>query len=177
MRPLDDQHPFGVHPQWLKEDKDAGFTDTAKYYVNTDPILAGKASSVGLGVALARPDKRVVVLSDLADDPLPSGEPVTWTPLEALSEVAPNCGIASAEQQGRAAIVKVGCNRAEAAAGRKLQLFEAGDESGEPLGEEPLNAVADVREDSVEIWAGTQGPNPASLKSLPASEFEMLKGG
>lgn len=24
---------------------------------------------------------------------------------------------------------------------------------------EPLNAVADVREDSVEIWAGTQGPN------------------
>jgi len=39
--------PFAVHPQWLKADKDAGFTDTAKYYVDTDPILAGKSPTVG----------------------------------------------------------------------------------------------------------------------------------
>lgn len=39
--------PYAVHPQWLKDEKDSGFTDTAKYFVNTDPILAGKAASVG----------------------------------------------------------------------------------------------------------------------------------
>ena len=39
--------PYAVHPHWLKADKDAGFTDTAKYFVNTDPVLAGQAPSVG----------------------------------------------------------------------------------------------------------------------------------
>ena len=39
--------PYAVHPHWLKADKDAGFTDTAKYFVNTDPILAGQAPSAG----------------------------------------------------------------------------------------------------------------------------------
>ncbi|MDB5297069.1 MAG: hypothetical protein JWO31_3052 [Phycisphaerales bacterium] len=39
--------PYAIHPQWLKADKDAGFTDTAKYFVDTDPVLAGKAPSVG----------------------------------------------------------------------------------------------------------------------------------
>ncbi|QOV87351.1 hypothetical protein [Humisphaera borealis] len=39
--------PYAVHPQWLKDDTDAGFTDTAKYFVDTDPILSGKAASVG----------------------------------------------------------------------------------------------------------------------------------
>lgn len=39
--------PYAVHPHWLKRDEDAGFTDTAKYFVDTDPVLGGLAPSVG----------------------------------------------------------------------------------------------------------------------------------
>jgi hypothetical protein len=36
--------PYAVPPGWLR-DKDAGFTDTARYVVDTDPMLTGKGSA------------------------------------------------------------------------------------------------------------------------------------
>lgn len=36
--------PYAVPPNWLR-DKDAGFTDTARYVVDTDPMLTSKAPS------------------------------------------------------------------------------------------------------------------------------------
>lgn len=129
----------------------AGVKRTDRATALSDAVQLARASLRDL----PHVDKRVVVLSDLADDPLPEGEPLTWTPLEALSEVAPNCGIAYAEQQSRSVTVKIACNQAEAAASRQLQLFEAGDESGEPLSQEPLNAVAG--EQRLQLKHGAEG--------------------
>lgn len=38
--------PFAIPPAWLRKDTDAGFTDTARYVVDTDPTLTGKAPEV-----------------------------------------------------------------------------------------------------------------------------------
>jgi hypothetical protein len=100
-------------------------------------------------------DKRVVVLSDLATDQLPEGDPPLWMPLESLAEAAPNCGIASAEQQGRAVVAVVGCTDRRAAQGRKLSLREAGDDGGEPFASEPLGEVEG--EQRVQLNHSTQG--------------------
>jgi hypothetical protein len=35
--------PYAIPPNWLKKESDAGFTDTARYTLDTDPILAGQA--------------------------------------------------------------------------------------------------------------------------------------
>jgi hypothetical protein len=90
---------------------------------------------------LPHADKRVVVLSDLAVSELRDGTPPVWIPLEALSQDAPNCGIASAEQQGRGVTVTVGCNDATAGRGRRLVLHESGQTDAEPLATEALNAA------------------------------------
>jgi hypothetical protein len=35
--------PYAIPPKWLKKETDAGFTDTARYVVDTDPVLSGTA--------------------------------------------------------------------------------------------------------------------------------------
>jgi hypothetical protein len=125
--------------------------------------VSDRATDLGDAVQLARAamkelphvDKRVVVLSDLATDELPEGDPPLWMPLEALTEPAPNCGIASAEQEGRAVVAVVGCNDRRAARGRKVLLREAGDSTGEPFATEPLGDVQG--EQRVQLNHSTQG--------------------
>ncbi len=91
-------------------------------------------------------DKRVVLLSDLATERLPEGEPELWTPLPDLSEQVDNCGIASAQRQGRGVTVKVGCSTGKAATGRQLKLHLAAETDGEPLASLELKSVAGEQE-------------------------------
>jgi hypothetical protein len=70
-------------------------------------------------------DKRVVLLSDLAGDPIPAGEPPAWAPIPELRATSENCGIASAERSGRNLTVTVGCTGASIARGREI-LVRAG---------------------------------------------------
>lgn len=108
-----------------------------------------RATDLDTAVQLARAamkelphtDKRVVLLSDLGTSELREGTPPLWLPLEALSQEAPNCGIASAEQQGRGVAVTLGCNDARAARDRRLLLHEAGQSDSEPLASEVIHAV------------------------------------
>ncbi|MEO8901481.1 MAG: BatA and WFA domain-containing protein [Polyangiaceae bacterium] len=72
--------------------------------------------------SLSHHDKRVVLLSDLAGDPLPEGEPALWTPVPSLATPLENCAISSAERRGRRIAAHVECTSAAAAAGRALQL-------------------------------------------------------
>jgi von Willebrand factor type A domain/Aerotolerance regulator N-terminal len=87
-------------------------------------------------------EKRIVLLSDLAGGELPPGEPAVWTPLPELSEARPNCGIASAERQGRSINIQLGCTDAEASRGRAVELRLADEPSGKALGTLPLELIA-----------------------------------
>ncbi len=81
-----------------------------------DAVRMARSTLVGL----PHGDRRVIVLSDLAGDDLPAGEPPVWAPLDALREDAGNCGVAAAEARGMRAIVSVVCNGAAAARGRTV---------------------------------------------------------
>lgn len=80
---------------------------------------------------LPQRDKQVAVLSDFAADAPAEGRPAVWAPLPALAEPAPNCGVVSAELQGRRVDAVVACNSAAAAGGRKLEAL-----AGDPLVDE-----------------------------------------
>ena len=67
-------------------------------------------------------DHRVVLLSDLAGDKLPDGDPGVWAPLEALQEPLHDCGIISAARSGGRVLVQVACSSSHAAKGRKLEI-------------------------------------------------------
>jgi hypothetical protein len=83
-------------------------------------------------------DKRVVLLSDLAGDPIPPGQPPAWAPIAELSAPIENCGIASAERSGRNVSVTVGCTSGGIARGRELLVT-----SGESI--PPSDAAAGAR--------------------------------
>lgn len=84
------------------------------------------AEAVALARAAVRPlpqkDRRVVVLSDLAGEPLPEGTPAASTPLDDLARPVSDCGIASAELRGRRATVSIACSSDAAAEGRSVEL-------------------------------------------------------
>lgn len=136
---------------------------TAARKALTSAEVTDRSTDLGEAVQLARTalkelphvDKRVVVLSDLATDELPDGEPPLWTPLEALANNAPNCGIASAEQQGPLVLVNVACNDAGAARGRQVELIEAGAADPSPLIAEDLNAA--VGEQRLQLRHSAEG--------------------
>jgi hypothetical protein len=73
-------------------------------------------------------DRRIVVLSDLADGH-PDGPPVgegsdmpTWIAMPELREAARNCGILSADRLGPRVRVRVACSRDSTPAGREITL-------------------------------------------------------
>lgn len=125
--------------------------------------VTDRATDLGDAIRLARAamkdlphlDKRVVVLSDLATEELPDGEPPLWMPLEELTRPVANCGIASASQQGRAVVAVVVCNDRQAARGRQLLLREAGENGGEPFATEPIGEIAG--EQRIQLNHSTQG--------------------
>lgn len=73
---------------------------------------------------LSHHDKRVVVLSDLAGEPLPEGQPALWAPLPELARPLENCGIYAAERRGRRALARVACTSPAAAAGRAVSVVD-----------------------------------------------------
>ncbi|HEY4104222.1 MAG TPA: VWA domain-containing protein [Polyangiaceae bacterium] len=118
--------------------------------------LAGAVDIARSSLAsLSHRDKRVVVLSDLAGDPLPEGQPPLWLPLPELTNPLENCGICGAERHGRRIDVRVACTSPAAASGRALSL--AGKKSGEPLalaargGIQDLGLDADPKLEQIEV--------------------------
>jgi hypothetical protein len=97
---------------------------------------------------LPHADKRVVLLSDLADEATLSGDPPLWAPLPELHAAVSDCGIAAAEKRGRRLAAEVVCSNAAAARERRLEVVsvEAGPETdaGAPAGKpgEVLGSVA-----------------------------------
>ncbi|MBX3130982.1 MAG: VWA domain-containing protein [Polyangiaceae bacterium] len=110
---------------------------------------------------LPHADRRVVVLSDMADDPLPEGQPIAVAPLAQLRTAAPDCGIVQAERQGRRVRVNVACNTASASRDRRLEVVAqaaapAGDGgqrvgAGQVIGDAPLEVRAGAQLLSLEV--------------------------
>jgi hypothetical protein len=88
------------------------------------------AMARGLLSEMPQVDKRVIVLSDLADghpDRAPVGKnsdlPI-WIPLPELREPATDCGILSADRSGARIRVKVACSLGTPTIGREVAIFE-----------------------------------------------------
>jgi Mg-chelatase subunit ChlD len=120
------------------------------------------AEAVGLARAALQPlpqkDRRVVLLSDLAGDPLPEGSPSVSTPLEELTQPVSNCGIASAELRGRRATVSIACSSDKAAEGRSVELVvvEAAKQHSSPDGGQPASVGSVVDRAELAHHAGEQ---------------------
>jgi hypothetical protein len=89
------------------------------------------AMARGLLSEMPQVDKRVIVLSDLADGH-PNAPPVgkdsdlpIWIPLPELREPATDCGILSADRAGARIRVKVACSLGTPTIGREVAIFEA----------------------------------------------------
>jgi von Willebrand factor type A domain/Aerotolerance regulator N-terminal len=85
----------------------------------------------GLLSEMPQVDKRVIVLSDLADGH-PNAPPVgkdselpIWIPLPELREPATDCGILSADRAGARIRVKVACSLGTPTIGREVAILEA----------------------------------------------------
>ena len=83
--------------------------------------------------SVSQQDKRVLLLSDLAGNPLPEGEPPLWAPVPSLAKPLENCAIFGAERHGRRIAAHVACTSAAAAAGRELSLLGNQGSKGVPL--------------------------------------------
>lgn len=77
-------------------------------------------------------DKRVVVLSDLAGDPLPEGKPEAWVPVPELATPVHDCAITSAGRRGRNVNVEIACTTPEAATGRNVLAIPLAGSGVEP---------------------------------------------
>ncbi len=120
--------------------------------------VTDRATALEDGVNLARAslkalphvDKRIVLLSDLAAPALADeGEPPVWTPLQTLSEPHANCGLVTAEHQGRNAVVSVACNNVAAARDRRIELLLSDEPDGEPIASAALTEVAGLQHRSI----------------------------
>src|SRR5450432_4110445 len=114
-------------------------------------------AAVGLArtsiASLSHHDKRVVLLSDLAGDALPEGEPALWAPVPELTKPLENCGIYSAELRGRRISAHVACTSPAAAAGRALTLVDS--KGVQPV---PLAVRAGVQEIGLDSAAKLEHP-------------------
>jgi len=92
--------------------------------------ISDRATDLAGAVQLARSslrqlphvDKRVVLLSDLADTAAPDGDPPSWAPLAKLRQPMANCGVVQAEQRGRRVDATVACSSAGSARKRRLEV-------------------------------------------------------
>lgn len=90
--------------------------------------------------SLPQKDHRVVLLSDLAGEPVPDGVPAASTPLADLAKPVDDCGIASAERRGPRVVVTVACGTDAAGSGRAVEIVVTG-EAPEPRGERDAGAA------------------------------------
>ena len=114
--------------------------------------------ATSLARALPQPDRRVVVLSDLADG-RPNGSPIgegsevpIWVPLTELRGRAPDCGLVRATARGGAVRAHVACGAPEDAAGRAVAVYAG----ATLLAERPL-AAASVQDVDVAIPESSLG--------------------
>jgi len=119
----------------------------------------------GLVASLPQVDRRVVVLSDLADGhrdaaPLGEGSPVpVWVALPELRGAEGDCGVTRADRSGVRVRVSVACGGAGSAAGRELVVEDA---DGKPLGRATLAAGA-TQEATVLVSSEDKTPVRARL--------------
>ncbi|HEY1954091.1 MAG TPA: VWA domain-containing protein [Polyangiaceae bacterium] len=111
---------------------------------------------------LPQVDKRIVVLSDLADGQ-PDGPPIgegtqfpVWTPLAEIAHDAPDCGILSADDLGGRVRVRVACGKDASVTGRRVEI-RAGDRV---LGSAVAAAAPNV---DVDVPTDAQGERTAHL--------------
>jgi hypothetical protein len=105
--------------------------------------------AASLAKSMPQADRRVVVLSDLADgrpDAPPLGEgadvPV-WVPLPELQGRAPDCGVVRALRRGPAVRVRVACGLEADAEGRAVEVLAG----AQVLGSKPLERQASAEFD------------------------------
>ena len=79
-------------------------------------------------------DKRVVLLSDLAGEPIRDGTPEVWAPLEAIRQPMDDCGIVEAVRRGKRITVDVACSSASASREREVQVHAGKDSTVEADG-------------------------------------------
>lgn len=98
----------------------------------------------GLVVSLPQIDRRVVVLSDLADGH-PEGPPLgdfagvpLWVALPELRVDKADCGVMRADQRGPRVRVAVACGPGQSAVGREVVVEDA---LGKPLGRAPVTTA------------------------------------
>lgn len=94
---------------------------------------------------LPHTDKRVVLLSDLAGDPIPEGKIPVIAPLNELKKPANDCGLVGAIARGNTVSAQVVCSEASATTGRELRLRPAtpalGPSAGKAASEAPPKAA------------------------------------
>jgi hypothetical protein len=101
-------------------------------------VESDRATDLDGAIAMARAliaqlpqiDRRIVVLSDLADGN-PEGKPVgegvdvpVWIPMAELRAPAQDCGLLEAERTGPRVRAKVACSQGASAQGREIQILE-----------------------------------------------------
>jgi hypothetical protein len=96
--------------------------------------------------SLPQVDRRIAVLSDLADghfDAPPLGEslgPPLWVPLAELRESKPDCAVLKADQKGARVHVTIACGPEQSAVGREVVLESV---DGKTLGRGPVTSAPD----------------------------------
>ncbi len=117
---------------------------------------------------LPQVDKRIVVLSDLADgqpDAPPLGEGgaiAVWTPLDdLLHATATDCGILSADDVGARVRVRLACGKGASAAGRTIEIRA----DKRVLGTAPVGTSMEV---NVDVPAGDPAERTAHLTGVDA---------
>jgi len=132
-------------------------------------IEASLVMARGLLSKLPQVDRRVVVLSDLADGhpdapPVGEGSPVpVWIPLPELRGAASDCGILSADRSGAEVRVRIACSPEAPTKGREVALVLGGGVLARaPL---PQGRAADVNLAlSIDDAKRAEGPAPLSAQ-------------
>jgi hypothetical protein len=116
-------------------------------------------------------DKQLTVFSDFAGERIVAGAPPVWAPLASLTEARLNCGIARAEDQSRRIAVVVGCNAADAADGRSIEVLKESNSQGDDgkvLGRLPLKRRAGEQTVVVEV----EGSEPMKVRLSGSDALE-----
>ena len=95
---------------------------------------------------LPQRDHRVIVLSDLADEPIGDGTPAVSTPLTELTAKVDDCAVTGAERRGQRVTAAIACSSDAAARGRTLELVVTSTAAAGPVkdGGARKSAVGDV---------------------------------
>jgi hypothetical protein len=124
----------------------------------------------GLVASLPQVDRRIVLLSDLADGrsdgpPIGEGSPVpVWVALPELRGTIPDCAVMRADRSGARVRVRIACGPGATAAGRDLVVEDA---KGKALGHAPPPAGTDT-EATVLLASDDAAPVRARLSGSDA---------